>query len=77
MEPQVPVMMPRLVMMSQVLGMVPRPVMMPRAPVMVPRVLAGESLAGLPQARAAEVAQEAVSAMRRPPAHVCRSNTSP
>jgi hypothetical protein len=68
MEPRVPLMTPRLVM-------VPRLVMTPGVPVMVPGVPAGEAPAGLPQA--AEVAPEAVSATRRPPAHVCRSSTSP
>jgi hypothetical protein len=83
-EPPVPVMVPRRVTEPQVLAMTPRrvrkarvPVMTPRVQVMVPRVLAGEAPAGLPQARAAEVAQEAVCAMRRPPARVCRSSTSP
>jgi len=70
-KPRVPAMMPRVpVMMPRV------PVMMPRL-VMVPRVLAGEALAGLPPARAAEVAQEAVCAKRHPPARVCRSSISP
>jgi hypothetical protein len=85
-EPPVPVMVPRRVMEPQVLAMTPRrvrkarvPVMTPRVrvQVMVPRVRAGEAPAGLPQARAAEVAQEVVCAMLRPPARVCRSSTSP
>ena len=83
-------MVPRRVMERQVLAMTPPPAgkprvpaMMPRVPVMmprlvmVPRVLAGEALAGLPPARAAEVAQEAVCAKRHPPARVCRSSISP
>ena len=79
-----PVMVPRRVTEPQVLAVTPWrvrkarvPVMTPRVQVMVPRVLAGEAPAGLPQARAAEVAQEVVCAMRRPPAHACRSSTSP
>ena len=85
-----PLMVPRRVMERQVLAMTPPPAgkprvpaMMPRVPVMmprlvmVPRVLAGEALAGLPPARAAEVAQEAVCAKRHPPARVCRSSISP
>jgi len=86
----VPLMVPRRVVERQVLAMTPPPAgkprvpaMMPRVPVMmprlvmVPRVLAGEALAGLPPARAAEVAQEAVCAKRHPPARVCRSSISP
>ena len=78
---------PRRVMAAPVQAMTLRrvrkrrlPVMMPRVLLRVPRqvpvpwVLAGEALAGLPQARAAEVAQEAACAMRRPPARVCRSS---
>jgi hypothetical protein len=75
---------PRRVMAAPVQAMTPRrvrkPRLMPRVllrvprQVLVPRVLAGEALAGLPQARAAEVAQEAACAMRRPPARVCRSS---
>ena len=83
-ETPVPVMVPRRVMEPQVLAVTPRrvrkarvPVMTPRVQVMVPRVLAGEAPTGLPQARAAEVVREVVCAMRRPPARVCRSSTSP
>ena len=84
-EPRVPVMMSQApVMVPQASAVMPQtPVMMPRAsvkvtraPVMMPRLLAGEALAELPQALA-EVALEAVSATRRPPARVCKSSTSP
>jgi hypothetical protein len=77
MDPRVPLMMPRRVIEPQVMAMTPRRVRKPRVAVMMPRVVAGEALAGLPQAWSAEVAQEAVCAMRRPPARVCRSSTSP
>jgi hypothetical protein len=72
----------RRMMKPPVLAVTPRRVRKPRVPVMmpqqvtVPRVLAGEALVELPLALA-EVAPEAVCAMRRPPARVCRSSTSP
>jgi hypothetical protein len=86
---RVPVMVPRaLVMVPRALVMVPRALvmvlralvttlrvltMMPRVR-MLPRMLAGQALVELPLALAEAAA---VSATRRPPARVCRSNTSP
>jgi hypothetical protein len=85
MLPRAPVMVPRVpVTVLRMPVMVPRapmmvlraPVMMLREPATVPRVLPGETVPELPRALA-EVALEAVSGTRHPPARVCRSSTSP